>query len=116
MPTTPVLTTMWLDPPLQSDFMLNQAVTVHMTFADRQTHAAVDPDIIKFNYDNPPNTTTPTVITYPTGMTRNDTGDYQLDLRLTATGRWVLNAQPQGTGPVSIGGATMEIQVFGVGL
>jgi hypothetical protein len=107
---------MWLDPPLQSDFQLNQAVTIHMTFADRETHAAVDPDIVKFNYDNPPNTTSATTFTYPTGITKNTTGNYQLDLALTATGRWVLNAQPQGSPNVAIGGATMEIQVFGSGL
>ena len=117
MPTTPVLTTMWLDPPEQSDFQLNQAVTIHMTFADRQTHAAVDPDILMFNYTNPPNTTSATTFTYPSGITRNAVGNYQLDLPLTKTGRWAFNAQPQGNpGAVAIGGASMEIQVFGSGL
>ena len=117
MPTTPVLTTMWLDPPLQTDFMLGQAVTIHMTFADRQTHAAVDPDIVNFRYDNPPNTTTATTITYPTTIVKNAVGNYQLDLALTNTGRWNLNAQPQGNpGAVSIGGATKEIVVYGTGL
>ena len=115
--TTPVLTTMWLDPPLQTDFMLGQAVTIHMTFADRMTHAAVDPDIVNFRYDNPPNTTSATTITYPTTIIKNAVGNYQLDLILAATGRWILNAQPQGNpGAVSIGGMTMEIAVYGVGL
>jgi hypothetical protein len=117
VPTTPVLTTIWLDPPLQSDFLVNSAVTVHMTFADRETRLVVDPDIVNFNYSNPPNTTVSTTLTYPFGITRNATGDYQLDLPLTATGRWVFNAQPQGNpGAVAIGGASMEIRVFGTGL
>ena len=44
---------MWLDPPEQSDFMLNQAVTIHMTFADRETHAAVDPDMTLVVFESP---------------------------------------------------------------
>lgn len=108
---------MWLDPPEQSDFLLNSAVTIHMTFADRMTHTAVDPDIVNFNYTNPPNNTSPTTITYPTTIVKNAVGNYQLDLALTKTGRWALNAQPQGNpGAVAIGGASMEIQVFGTGL
>lgn len=117
MPTTPVLTTMWLDPPLQSDFQLNDAITIHMTFADRETHLVLDPDIINFNYSNPPVNIVPTSVTYPTGMTKDGVGTYHVDLPLTTQGRWVLNAQPQGNpGAVAIGGATMEIMVYGAGL
>jgi hypothetical protein len=108
---------MWLDPPLQTDFQVNDAITVHMTFADRMTRLVVTPDVLYFNYSNPPANSVPTSLTYPTGITLDATGCYHVDLPLTSAGRWVLNAQPQGNpGGVSIGGATIEIQVWGTGL
>ncbi len=106
---------MWLDPPLQSDFQLNDAITVHMSFADRIARTVVDPDVVNFNYSNPPNSGT-TTITYPVGMVRDAVGVYHVDLALNAQGRWVLNAAPQGNpGAVPIGGATMQVRVFGAG-
>ena len=106
---------MWLDPPLQTDFQLNDAITIHMSFADRMTKAVVDPDIVTFTYSNPP-TPGNTATTYPLGIVRDATGIYHLDLGLISQGRWVLNTLAQGNpGPVPIGGATMEIRVFGAG-
>jgi hypothetical protein len=117
MPVTPVVTTMWLDPPEQTDFQVNDAVTVHMSFVDRETKVPVTPDLLYFNYSNPPVAITPVTLTYPVGITLDATGSFHLDLPLTASGRWVLNAQPQGNpGAVPIGGATMEIYVYGTGL
>lgn len=108
---------MWLDPPQQSDFQFNDAITVHMTFADRMTHLVLDPDIVNFNYTNPPVNTTPTSLTYPASITKDGVGAYHIDLILNGEGRWVLNVQPQGNpGAVSVGMATMEVFVYGNGL
>jgi hypothetical protein len=111
MPTTPVIVTMWLDPPLQTDFQLGDSITWHAAFVDRQTRAPVTPDIINFIYSNPPQTT-PTTVT----PTVDATGVCHYDLPLSLEGKYVLTTQAQGNpGAVSIGNQSMVITVFDPG-
>src|SRR5665213_1478546 len=104
MATTPVIVTCWLDPPLQSDFLLGTAVTWHATFTDRiQRDLYVDPDVVNFIYSSPPQAPA-TTVTYPTSIVRDAVGQYRLDLPFSVTGRWILTVAAQGNpGAVGIG-------------
>ena len=119
MPTTPVFVTMWLDPPLTTDFQLGDSITWHVAFVDQQTRAPVTPDIINFIYSNPPQTT-PTTISYPSNPPEeiwlDGVGVYHLDLSLSLEGKYVLTSQAQGNpGAVSLGSQTMVITVWDPG-
>jgi hypothetical protein len=115
MPTTPVIVTAWLDPPLQTDFQIGDSVTWHATFTDRMTRTAVDPDIVTFVYSAPTQIAT-TAVTYPASIVRDAMGVYRLDLALTVSGRWILTVAPQGNpGLVGIGNSSLELYVSGTG-
>lgn len=115
MPLTPVIVTMWLDPPLQTDFQLGDSVTWHAAFVDRQTRAPIDPDIVSFVSSNPPQTV-PTTITYPTTIVKDGTGVYHLDFALSLEGKYVLTTQAQGNpGAVGVGNQSMVITVWDSG-
>jgi hypothetical protein len=114
MPTTPVLVTMWLDPPLQTDFQLGDSITWHAAFVDRQTRAPVTPDIINFIYSNPPQTT-PVTVTTP-AITVDATGVCHYDFPLSLEGKYVLTTVALGNpGAVSIGSQSMVITVWDPG-
>lgn len=114
MPTTPVFVTMWLDPPLTTDFQLGDSVTWHAAFVDQQTRAPVTPDIINFIYSNPPQTT-PTTVTTPTVIV-DGTGVCHYVLSLSLEGKYVLTSQAQGNpGAVGIGSQSMVITVWDPG-
>lgn len=111
MPVTPVVVTMWLDPPLQTDFQVGDQVTWHAAFVDRETRAPVTPDIINFVYSSPPGLTNQTVT-----PTTDATGVCHYDLVLSIVGKWILTTAPQGNpGPVSIGNQSMVLDVWSTG-
>lgn len=116
MPTTPVVVSCWLDPPLINDFSEGASVTWHAAFVDRITRQLVDPDILTFAYSNPPVQTAIT-FTYPASIVKDGTGLYHLDLSLTSVGRWVLNVSAEGNpGALGIGTNTLMINVFSAGI
>ena len=117
MPTTPVLVQTWLDPPLQSDFLVGQSVTWHASFIDRISRQVVDPDIVTFSYENPP-VSTAVSQTYPASIVKDGVGLYHWDLpAFTGKGRWVLNVTAQGNpGAVGTGQATLTLTVYGAGI
>jgi hypothetical protein len=114
MPTTPVTVTMWLDPPLVTDFQVGDMITWHASFVDRQTKAPVTPDIITFVYSSPPGQA-PTPVTTP-AITVDATGVCHYDLALSIVGKWILTTAPQGNpGAVSIGNQSMVLNVTEIG-
>ncbi len=114
MPTTPVVVTMWLDPPLQTDFQVGDVVTWHAAFVDRQTRAPVTPDVINFVYSSPPGLANQPVTT--PAITVDATGVCHYDLALSTVGKWILTTAPQGNpGLVSIGNQSMVLYVFETG-
>ncbi len=52
----PVEVRLWLDPPLQSFVSQNSAARVHWSYTDPLTQVLLDPDIVIFQFAQPPNT------------------------------------------------------------
>jgi hypothetical protein len=108
--SAPVLVTMWLDPPLQSDFQVGQAVTCNMTFADRRTKVLVDPDSFSSDLYNPPLPGP----SFPT-LVKDAVGVYHTDLQWSAPGRWLYIVSARDGGGGLWGTGTLETHVFDLG-
>lgn len=110
----PVTVVTWLNPPLQSDFVVGDMIRWYASFTLLSTPGVVvDPDIVLFTYTIPPVTTTPQVAT----TVKDQSGLYHYDLVPAVPGKFLLNVQPQGNpGAVNIGHAEIRINVFPTGL
>ena len=105
--TTPMTVTMWFDPYEQTDFMVNAAVTWHVSFTDRVTKAPIDPDTVNMFYSVPLSNAAVAVT-----PTKDAVGFYHADLQLATVGRWVFTCQPKSSGGVQNGSSSSTLQAF----